>query len=52
MAQSLTGASVKTNAHGINRFAMKRPFAAVIIYMVRCTKAATSVTLGWRRGCI
>ena len=47
MAQSLTGASVKTNAHGINRFAMKRPFAAVMIYMVRCTKAATSVTLRW-----
>jgi len=33
MAQLLTGASVKTNAQGINRFAMKRPFAAVMIYI-------------------
>src|SRR5262249_25365367 len=33
MAQLLTGASVKTNAPGINRFAMKRPFAAVMIYI-------------------
>ena len=31
---------VKFNTWGINRFAMKRPFAAVIIYILRRTKAA------------
>src|SRR5262249_42862795 len=31
---------VKFNALGINRFAIKRPFAAAIIFMVRCTKVA------------
>src|SRR5262249_43219774 len=34
----ITTAGVKFNAWGINRFAMKRPFAVVIIYMVRRTK--------------
>jgi hypothetical protein len=28
----MTGAGVKFNALGINRFAMKRPFAAVITF--------------------
>jgi hypothetical protein len=36
-----TAPGVKFNARDINRFAIKRPFAAVIIYMVRRTKAAT-----------
>ena len=39
-------AGVKFNTRGINRFAMKRPFAAVIIYMLRRTKAARLATFG------
>jgi hypothetical protein len=39
-APAALGAGVKFNALGINRFAMKRPFATLIIYMVRCTKVA------------
>lgn len=46
LARSVTGAGVKFNAWGINRFAMKRPFAAVIIYMLRRTKAARLATFG------
>ena len=41
LARSVTGAGVKFNAWGINRFAMKRPFAAVIICLLRCTQATT-----------
>jgi len=32
LAPPMTGAGVKFNALGINRFAMKRPFAAVITF--------------------
>jgi hypothetical protein len=47
----VTGAGVKFNAWGINRFAIKRPFAAVIIYMLRRTKADKRF-FGRRRGCV
>jgi len=54
LAPPMTGAGVKFNALGINRFAMKRPFAAVITFaaviicMVRCTKIVEVRPLGWR----
>src|SRR5215471_15966641 len=38
----------RRKALGINRFAMKRPFAAVIICMVRCTRIVEVRPLGWR----
>ena len=48
LAPPMTGAGVKFKALGIHRFAMKRPFAAVIICMVRCTKIVEVRPLGWR----
>ncbi len=42
----VAGAGVKVNALDINQFAIKRPFVAAIIYMLRRTKAARSVTFG------
>ncbi len=48
----VTVAGVESNAWAATRFAMKRPLAAAIMYMVRCTKVAHKRLSGRRCGCI
>ena len=51
LAPPMTGAGVKFKALGINRYALKRPFAAVIIMYGALHKNRRGATVGVAAGC-